>query len=170
MPLRLATVADAPALARVHMAAWRAAYRGIMASDYLDAMDAERFASGWERNLETGARTTVGTLTDLPDAVIEGFCSVGPAREGSGGATGEVWALNLHPRAFGTGLAKELHDDGLERLIGAGHSSVCLWVATENPRARRFYEREGWVADGGAKDDEIGGALVAELRYARRLA
>jgi hypothetical protein len=41
-----------------------------------------------------------------------------------------------------------------------------LWVAEENPRARRFYEHGGWALDGGRKVDEVApGALVAEVRY-----
>ena len=40
-----------------------------------------------------------------------------------------------------------------------------LWVTTENPRARRFYERYSWVADGERIDDSIPGASVPETRY-----
>jgi hypothetical protein len=42
---------------------------------------------------------------------------------------------------------------------------VYLWVAEANPRARRFYEREGWTADGGVKIEEFGGRPLREVRY-----
>ena len=35
----------------------------------------------------------------------------------------------------------------------------------DNPRARRFYEREGWTLDGARKEDEFLGLTVAEVRY-----
>ncbi len=38
-----------------------------------------------------------------------------------------------------------------------------------NHRARRFYEVEGWVADGTERTDEVLGMVVAEVRYRRRL-
>jgi hypothetical protein len=38
-------------------------------------------------------------------------------------------------------------------------------VLEDNPRARRFYEREGWEHDGGRKDDELLGVTVSEVRY-----
>ena len=38
-------------------------------------------------------------------------------------------------------------------------------MAEDNPRARRFYEREGWTLDGARKEDELLGATVAEVRY-----
>ena len=34
---------------------------------------------------------------------------------------------------------------------------------------RRFYEKEGWAADGGEQRATIGDREVVELRYVRRL-
>ena len=36
---------------------------------------------------------------------------------------------------------------------------------TNLTRARRFYEREGWTADGGVKIEEFGGRPLREVRY-----
>lgn len=45
-----------------------------------------------------------------------------------------------------------------------------LWVLHGNDRAARFYERHGWVADGGEKIADAGGAKdLRELRHSRRL-
>ena len=49
--VRPATVADAPAMGRLHVRAWQAAYRGEMPDDYLDGLRAEDRAAGWERAL-----------------------------------------------------------------------------------------------------------------------
>ena len=40
-----------------------------------------------------------------------------------------------------------------------------LWVLADNPRARRFYEREGWRAGGERVDDPIRGVEVEEALY-----
>ena len=45
------------------------------------------------------------------------------------------------------------------------YETSILWVAEDNPRARRFYEREGWTLDGGRKEEELLGVKVAEVRY-----
>jgi GNAT superfamily N-acetyltransferase len=92
---------------------------------------------------------------------------VGAARDSIPGVTGELWALNLHPIAFGTGLAIPLHRAALDRLAAARHNSVYLWVARDNLRARRFYEREGWTADGKERTEEFGGAPLTEVLYTR---
>jgi hypothetical protein len=49
--VRRATTADAPAMGRAHVRAWRAAYRGHMPDDYLDGLRAEDRASHWEATL-----------------------------------------------------------------------------------------------------------------------
>jgi len=40
-----------------------------------------------------------------------------------------------------------------------------LWVLEENPRARRFYERNGFLADGARVVDER--LNLAEVRHVR---
>ena len=40
-----------------------------------------------------------------------------------------------------------------------------LWVAEENPRARRFYELYGWTAETTRVEKFSPGAEVTEVRY-----
>ena len=54
---------------------------------------------------------------------------------------------------------------GLDAMRAAGYRDAILYVLEDNPRARRFYEREGWALDGGTKRDEFLGVEVTELRY-----
>jgi len=44
-----------------------------------------------------------------------------------------------------------------------------LWVLEDNERARRFYDRGGWTADGETRVESIGGEPVKQLRYGRPL-
>ena len=56
--------------------------------------------------------------------------------------------LYVVPERWGTGVAGELHDAGLDHLRGLGVTACRLWVLEGNTRARRFYERRGWELDG----------------------
>ena len=53
----------------------------------------------------------------------------------------------------------------LAALRAGGFVSASLWVLEDNPRARRFYEREGWTLDGERREEEFLGAPVTEVRY-----
>jgi RimJ/RimL family protein N-acetyltransferase len=45
-----------------------------------------------------------------------------------------------------------------------GYATAMLWVLADNPRARRFYEREGWRAE-GARVEAVRGVDVEEVLY-----
>ncbi len=60
-------------------------------------------------------------------------------------------AVYVSPEAWGTGLADVLHDAALAELRSRGVDRARLWVLEGNVRARRFYERRGWRADGTSR-------------------
>ena len=55
--------------------------------------------------------------------------------------------------------------DAAKELLRAQYRDATLYVLDDNPRARRFYEREGWALDGTTKTGEFLGLPVAEVRY-----
>jgi GNAT superfamily N-acetyltransferase len=99
--------------------------------------------------------------------VVVGIAHVGPDREHP--ERGELWMINLEPEAWGKGLGRELLEQATDELRTAGYEEAVLWVLDANARARRFYEIAGWAADGTAKREDMGGSIVTEVRYRRRL-
>jgi ribosomal protein S18 acetylase RimI-like enzyme len=53
----------------------------------------------------------------------------------------------------------------LAALRASGFETASLWVLEDNPRAQRFYEREGWQRDGGRREEELLGVQTTEIRY-----
>jgi len=98
---------------------------------------------------------------------IVGWCTVAPSRDAD--ADGELWGIYVLADAWGSGAGTALMAAGIEALRDAGYCEAILWVLEDNPRARRFYEREGWVLDGLRKEDEFLGVPVTEVRYRRGL-
>ncbi len=80
------------------------------------------------------------------------------------GGTSEVYAIYVHPDAWSTGAGRALMTEALVQL---GDVAVVLWVLEDNHRARRFYERAGFVADGSRKHAEMPGGPIPEVRYRR---
>lgn len=69
------------------------------------------------------------------------------------GATGNVWALFVHPAAQGRGHGDALHRQMLRWL--QSQPVPRLWLTTgADSRACGFYERRGWMAVGAAGDSE----------------
>ena len=163
--VRPATVADAPAMGRLHVRAWQAAYRGQMPDDYLDGLRAADRAAHWESTLRREDLRGVLLVAERAGEVI-GFAAVGPSRDPEG--AGELYVINLDPDHWGTGAGRALLEAAQTELARPGFDEWVLWVLSGNARARRFYEVAGWAADGTERTSEVFGTTVHEVRYRRR--
>ena len=162
MEVRRARPADAAAIAEVHARTWRAAYEHAFGAERLAAREPD--VALWTRIL---ANERVEVNVAEAEGRIVAFVSVGPSRDDD--AEGELYAIYALPEAWGTGAGAALMQAGLDAMRGAGYRDAVLYVLDENPRARRFYEREGWALDGGTKREELLGLDITELRYRRAL-
>jgi GNAT superfamily N-acetyltransferase len=169
--VRRAEPADAAPIAVVHVRSWQGAYRGLLPQEYLDGLEPAGRTERWRRALERDNWPAAGTLVVVSDGQVGGFANFGPTRDtdASGARVGEISAIYVLPEAWGTGLGRGLMAAALSQLAAGGYETAALWVLESNARARRFYARAGWTPDGSAKQEDIGGAPVTEVRYRRPL-
>jgi ribosomal protein S18 acetylase RimI-like enzyme len=85
---------------------------------------------------------------------------------GRAGEVGELYALYVTPAWWSAGAGRALMGSVLSALAAGGYRRVVLWVLADNARARRFYERAGFAADGGT-NILTGLSGVLEVRYSR---
>lgn len=162
--IRPATTTDAEAIARVDIASWRGAYSEILPGSYLSSLDVDERAGLW-RTAVTARGTSVLVAEDEGGPV--GFTSMGPSRdEDAEPGDREIYAIYLHPRAWGTGVARDLMRAVLDSLSPG--TVVSLWILEGNDRAQHFYRRHGFQHDGTERIDEIGGRPLKQLRFRKR--
>ena len=169
--IRAATPDDADAICDAHVASWRKGYAHVFGDDILNAdeFDASRRAFWRAWRFDPGSKQTVAEL----DGAVVGFCSYGPERPRPTpiGIRGEVWALYLHPDAWGSGAAAALMEHAEDRLLRDGFPEAVLWVLEDNPRGRAFYEKMGWAPTGRSTVfDRYADVPVPEVEYRKRLA
>ncbi|MFF4160833.1 GNAT family N-acetyltransferase [Streptomyces sp. NPDC001678] len=166
--IRTMTVADADAVAEIRASGWRAAYAGIVPQAHLDAMDPVADAAAHRERLASGSGPAVNAVAEAAGAVT-GWVCFGYCRDADQPpGTGELYALYVRPDLIGTGIGRALWIaalEGLRGLAGREGTSVVLWVAKDNARARRFYERAGCRPDGAERSDDYAGTAVPEVRY-----
>lgn len=56
-----------------------------------------------------------------------------------------LWLLFVAPSWWGSGLAAKLLEWSTTGMRESGFRAAQLWTPRDSPRARGFYEREGWV-------------------------
>jgi ribosomal protein S18 acetylase RimI-like enzyme len=175
--VRTATPQDAADIVRINVCGWRLAYAGIVPDDVLAAIDVPDRVERYRHRMSRPSQFESLLVQD--GGVTVGYTSLGPYRIGQhegvlSRRVGEVVAIYVDPPRWGTGVGPALMHAALDRLAARAFASVRLWVLAENARARRFYERAGFVPDGTRGTYPVGrpdGTVVdlPELRYARPL-
>jgi ribosomal protein S18 acetylase RimI-like enzyme len=169
MKLRVATAADARAIAEIHVAAWRAAFRGLMPDDFLAALSVEERTVAWANGLSRPSPSQLA-LAEIEDA-LAGFCIYGATRDDESPDVAEIYAINVHPNRWGRGAGRALCEHAYREAAARGHTSMTLWVMIGNGRARRFYEHLGYAADGATRtNSQLIGRPFDELRYRKVIA
>ncbi|MCV9995610.1 GNAT family N-acetyltransferase [Paeniglutamicibacter sp. ZC-3] len=154
---------DAAAIARALVAAWRAAYAGIIDAAFLESMDVDLIARSWARTLARG--TVSRPIVAVVGGDVVGFCQFGVPRDEAAASTGELYALNLLPECWGRGLGTVLLHEAAGRLRVRGYSEAYLWVAEGNQRAMDLYLRHGWRDTGITKEDPRFTPPLMERRF-----
>ena len=125
--LRRATETDAAAIARIHVASWRAAYRSELPVAFLAALSETKRAQQWLQRL--AVRETIVMLAER-DGSLVGFCAHGPARatERSLTSAWEIYSLHVAPELRGGGIGSTLFADARAHAVRAGATVLALWV------------------------------------------
>lgn len=164
--IRPAIPADAEAIARLHLASYRAAYHGLIPAGVLSSLRSEDREQRWQAALNDPRRRTLLAEDDDAGPALIGFAEVGPSRDDDADAgTGELMALHVTHAHWRHGLGRTLNGLAIATLASRGLRTATLWVLTGNSRARAFYEAMGWHRDGSVRELEVWGIQVTEVRY-----
>jgi GNAT superfamily N-acetyltransferase len=132
--MRRTTGADAAAVAEVFLASFKATYLFPLAHTDDEVRD-------WVREVMVATRESWVAVED--DRVV-GWMVVGP---------GELDQLYVAPERLGRGIGRRLLEVARER----SPDGLTLYTFQVNARARRFYERNGfvaeWFGDGSANEE-----------------
>ncbi|MCZ1012361.1 GNAT family N-acetyltransferase [Streptomyces lydicus] len=164
------TEADVPAVSALRVTGWQAAYAGIVPQSFLDGMTVEADVQQRRRHFASSKEGMTNLVAVDALELVVGWACLGRFRgDGTSTATGELYALYVQPSLVGSGIGRTLLEAVHSHARADGFRLMLLWVLTDNSRARRFYERAGYVADGAVQTDDYDGVAVSEVRYRRTL-
>ena len=145
-------------ISKIYESSWKYAYKDIIPQSFLDHIPAGQWANsirkaGMNSLVLTENRKMIGTAS---------FCK---SRWEKYSDYGEVVSIYFLPDYIGKGYGRLLLNKCIEELKQCGFSKVLLWVLEDNHRARKFYEKNGFICSGISMDDKIGGKNVREVLY-----
>jgi ribosomal protein S18 acetylase RimI-like enzyme len=162
LDVRLATRADAEAIARVHRESWRTTYGGILPLDVIAAHAGRKSTAAWSRRLLDGPERD-GTWVARRGGAVVGFASCGPARHRLEGLEAEIYTLYVLQEHQRHGIGRGLVRACARHFVRQGEFGFYLWVLKAN-RARMFYEALGGV-EMGEKTERLGLHSFAQVAY-----
>jgi ribosomal protein S18 acetylase RimI-like enzyme len=162
--IRSGEVSDAPAIARVHVASWRAAYRQLFPELVLSALSIPDCESKWRELIVAG---TSDILVAESNGAIVGLLEFGPSRDADvPTGTHEIRALYVDPDFQSRGFGRALCRACISAAVALDAKAISLWTLVDNSSARQFYQMLGFVEQPGVKRPyERGGVSLEQMRY-----
>lgn len=163
--VRKAVKSDSLDLANIIVESWKSAYSDIIPKDEITKyLDKERRQRQFERFIEDEEIVLIGYLNDIACGLV--FAN----KENDQGLEecGSIYSIYMLQEYWGKGLSAKLMDSVLDILKEKGCKRASLWVYKDNIRARRFYEKCGFIYDGNKKYSHFSNKPI-ELRYIKQI-
>ncbi|HMK91050.1 MAG TPA: GNAT family N-acetyltransferase [Methylocystis sp.] len=158
--IRHARPGDAEAIADVHDASWRDAYRGVIPGCELERMIARRGPGWWESAIARGT----GLLVLDFDRNVVGYATYGRNRVPSMPYSGEIFELYLSPSHQGLGFGRRLFQAARSQLAEHGYLSTIVWALADNDRALGFYRSLGGLPVRRA-EEKFGDEMLTRVAF-----
>lgn len=152
--VRVAWVADAAAMARVQSRAWSTAYRDLLPSAVLDALDSEALAGRWADDLRRPPAATHRALVALDGNTVVGFAATGPSEDPDADPLrdAEMTVLVVDPSRLGQGHGSRLLSAVADTARADGFARITTWVLSRDDALRAFLDSAGWAPDGAHRE------------------
>jgi RimJ/RimL family protein N-acetyltransferase len=161
--IRYANLDDSNILGKIHSEASQVGFKDIIPDDVLnEVFSIERRTKRFISELTEGSPRTAIIFEENEPA---GMISFGKGRYGNNDNSWiEIWRVYLVQKFWGSGVAKELMEWGINEILKENFVNIELWVLEENMRAIKFYEKMGFKHDNTVQTTDMG----KELRYIKR--
>lgn len=161
--IRRAESGDEARLAPVQTESWKAAFAGIVPTELLTQCTSIECAEKMYARLLTERRGN-GYILEL-DGKPHCVAWWDAAREEGMPGAAELRCIHSLPENWRRGCGSRMMERVLADVKAAGYTKILLWVFTDNVRAIRFYEAQGFTF-GGRKQPAFG---TTEEMYVRAL-
>lgn len=167
--VRPARIDDAPAVAAVQAAAWRASYADLLPADVLAELTAESLAPRWDEAIRTTPSPRHHLLVATAGGTVVGFATAAPGGDPDLDPEHDADLLELvvGPTARGAGHGSRLLAAVADVLRGDGFARMHHWVSAADADLRRFLLEAGWGPDGASRELDLRGdgeVVVAQER------
>jgi GNAT superfamily N-acetyltransferase len=174
--VRPAALAEAGEIARIQLSTWVTAYATVIPAQVLERFGVEDMAARWAAAIGSPPTAAHHVLVSFEQEWTAGFAVVVPsepddlATPGDGpplhdpATTVTLGPLLVEPRWGRRGHGSRLLAAAIDLARADGARTAVAWVLHADGATRRFLESAGWAGDGTARELDMGGTSVREVR------
>jgi len=163
---RTATIQDAVSMSLIHANSWKKAYQGLLPDEYLNGIEDTQWVDMITNRLKDG--TMKAWVATIEDKMIGCVCVGNSKYQGYEGQL-ELISIYVLPEYCHLGAGSLLLNEVFEYALNNNYLEVGLWVLDGNHHAIRFYEKNGFIANGDSISCMIGKKLTIEKRYIKKM-
>ena len=149
-------------ISNIYECSWKYAYKDIIPKNYLNSIP----KGCWANNITKEHMTS---FVLIEDGIIIGTASFCKSRWKQYNDYGEIVSIYFLPDYMGKGYGNHLLKKCMEELKTRGYEKILLWVLEDNLRARKFYEKNGFICSYEYLNDNIAGKELREVMYTYKL-
>lgn len=170
---RVAWADDAPAIARLQLAARRHDLAGVVPAAALE-VDPAVAETAWRQTLSRPADARIRVLVALERSRVVGFAITSPATDPDSDpiADAELMEFTVDPAERGKGHGSRLLQAAVDTMTADRFTRAVTWLLAADDEMRRFLDAAGWAADTAHREldlDGSGATTVKQVRLHTRL-
>jgi GNAT superfamily N-acetyltransferase len=164
--VRPARAGDLAAVADVQVRTWQAAYTALLPPHALDQLTTAQAEREWAQALSNPPTPRHHLLVAVEDDRVVGLIATGPAQDEDldPRPVAEVLVVAVVPESTGRGHGSRLLAAAIDQLRTEGSETAVTWLFEADGAMQAFLESAGWALDGSARDLDMNGVLVHQLR------
>lgn len=164
--IRIANIQDAISMSIIHANSWKKAYKGLLSDEYLNGIKDTRWIGMITKGLKDG--TMNAWVATIEDKIIACTCVGNSRYQGYEGQL-ELISIYVLPEYWNSGIGSLILSEVMEYALSNNYLEVGLWVLDGNSQAMSFYEKNGFIYNGDTISCIIGGKLITERRYIKKM-
>ncbi|MEI2819988.1 MAG: GNAT family N-acetyltransferase [Marmoricola sp.] len=167
--VRIGWAEDAPALARVQVAAWQELYAEVLPAQVLAGLVADDLTPHWLEALTRAKDARQRVLVALERATVVGYTLTMPATDPDCDpiADAEIAEVVVAPDRVGQGHGSRLMHAAIDTLRADKFSRATHWINATDDASRAFFTEAGWAPDGAFRELDLTGdgtTIVKQVR------
>lgn len=164
MMIRKAQMKDISRLAEIEVFGKRVAYRPIFQDDNgsFNMIQVGNIIEEYRRN-----PALLEHISVYDDGIVKGILNWKDCFNGGGPDEIELYCFYVEPFFKGQGIGRALLQHLFDEAVKQRKKKIYAWVLKKNIPARRFYERNGFVADG--REGLVEGTTEQHMCYVREV-